>query len=220
MLQSIHNILIRHAPGIVCSNFAEAWLAQRPVSRQKRPMKTETFSIKGPVLFTPEQHGDKRGFFAETFRAKDFEEATGTAANFLQDNLSVSTQVGTLRGLHFQAPPHAQGKLVSCQKGRIMDVIIDARKSSPSYGHHICVELSAKNRASLWVPPSFLHGYVTREAECEVVYKVTKYYAPEAEGSVIWNDPALNIQWKVEQPILSKRDQEGQSFTDFESPFA
>jgi len=183
-------------------------------------MRVETFAIEGPVLFTPKQHGDKRGFFAETFRAKDFEEAAGLKANFVQDNLSVSTEIGTLRGLHYQAPPHAQGKLISCQKGRIMDVIIDVRKSSPTYGQHISVDLSAETRASLWVPPSFLHGYITREADCEVVYKVTNYYAPDSEGSVIWNDPALNIEWNAERPIISERDQSAQSFADFESPFA
>lgn len=182
-------------------------------------MKIETFSIKGPVLFTPKQHGDKRGFFAETFRAKDFETATGVKANFVQDNLSVSTEIGTLRGLHYQAPPHAQGKLVSCQRGRIMDVIIDARKSSPTYGQYLSVDLTADTRASLWVPPSFLHGYVTREAECEVVYKVTDYYAPDSEGSVVWNDPILNIDWNIDTPILSERDMSGQNFATFESPF-
>jgi len=100
-----------------------------------------------------------------------------------------------------------------------MDVIIDIRKSSATYGQHLSVDLSAENRASLWVPPNFLHGYVTRAAECEVVYKVTNYYAPDSEGSVMWNDPALNIEWNIEQPIISERDQSGQSFADFESPF-
>ena len=183
-------------------------------------MRIETFSIEGPVLFTPKKHGDARGFFAETFRAKDFEAAAGMKANFVQDNLSVSNEIGTLRGLHYQAPPHAQGKLVSCQKGRIMDVIIDVRKNSATYGQHLSIDLSAESRASIWVPPSFLHGYVTRETDCEVLYKVTNYYAPEAEGSVMWNDPTLNINWDVKRPIISKRDQSGQSFADFESPFA
>ncbi len=182
-------------------------------------MKHETFSIQGPVLFTPTQHGDERGFFAEVFKTKDFERATATASHFVQDNLSVSSEIGTLRGLHYQAPPHAQGKLVSCQKGRITDVIVDIRKNSPTYGKSLSIELSAESRASLWVPPSFLHGYVTREAACEVTYRVTAYYAPEAEGSIMWNDPILNINWGVDSPILSKRDQAGQSFAEFESPF-
>lgn len=182
-------------------------------------MKIETFSIAGPVLFTPKKHGDERGFFAETFRARDFETATGTRANFVQDNLSVSSQIGTLRGLHYQAPPHAQGKLVSCQRGRILDVIVDARKSSPTYGQHLAVELSEETRAQFWVPPSFLHGYVTREADCEVFYKVTDYYAPDAEGSVNWNDPDLGIDWGIDAPIISERDKGGQSFAAFESPF-
>lgn len=183
-------------------------------------MRIDKFPIKGPVLFTPKKHGDQRGFFAETFRAKDFKDATGLQASFVQDNLSVSSQTGTIRGLHYQAPPHAQGKLISCQRGLIMDVIIDIRKSSTTYGQHITVDLSANNRASLWVPPNFLHGYVTRHADCEVLYKVTHYYAPNAEGSVMWNDPILNINWDVEQPIISDRDKSGQSFATFESPFA
>lgn len=183
-------------------------------------MKIETFSIEGPVLFTPKKHMDGRGYFAETFKANTFEEATKTSANFVQDNLSVSTQIGTIRGLHFQAPPHAQGKLVSCQRGHIVDVIVDARKSSPTYGQHISVELSEETRAQFWVPPSFLHGYVTRTAECEVLYKVTDYYAPQSEGSVMWNDPSLNIDWGVTAPIISERDQSGESFASFESPFS
>ncbi len=100
-----------------------------------------------------------------------------------------------------------------------MDVIVDVRKNSPTYGQHLSVELSAEDRASLWVPSEFLHGYVTRQANCEVVYKVTNYYAPEAEGSVMWNDPELAINWGVASPIVSKRDQTGQHFVDFESPF-
>lgn len=183
-------------------------------------MKTESFSIAGPVLFKPKQFHDGRGFFAETFKAKDFAIATGSQDLFVQDNLSVSAQTGTIRGLHFQAPPHAQGKLVSCQHGRIVDVIVDARKSSATYGQHLSVELSAQTRAQLWVPPNFLHGYVTREENCEVVYKVTDYYAPESEGSVLWNDPDLAIDWGVTSPVISERDQAGQSFADFKSPFA
>jgi len=183
-------------------------------------MKTETFSIAGPVLFTPKQFLDERGLFAETFRAKEFEAATDSRDSFVQDNLSVSKHIGTIRGLHYQAPPQAQGKLVSCQHGRIMDVIIDVRKSSATYGQHLSIELSAKTRAQLWVPPNFLHGYVTREENCEVVYKVTEYYAQKLEGSVMWNDPDLAIDWGVSSPIISERDQAGQSFADFESPFA
>ena len=182
-------------------------------------MKSETFLIAGPVLFTPKQIRDGRGFFAETFKMNSFEAATGSRSAFVQDNLSVSTQTGTIRGLHFQSPPHAQGKLVSCQRGRIVDVIVDARKSSPTYGKHLSIELSAQTRAQLWVPPSFLHGYVTREDNCEVLYKVTNYYAPEVEGSISWNDPDLAINWGVDSPMISERDQAGQSFARFESPF-
>lgn len=198
----------------------KAHLARTVIYRQKLIMKSETFSITGPVLFTPKQFRDGRGFFAETFKMKNFEAATGSRSAFVQDNLSVSAQAGTIRGLHFQAPPHVQGKLVSCQLGRIVDVIVDARKSSPTYGKHLCVELSAQTRAQLWVPPGFLHGYVTQEDNCEVMYKVTDYYAPETEGSIIWNDPDLAIDWGVNSPIISERDQAGQNFASFESPFA
>jgi len=182
-------------------------------------METKTFSIDGPVLFTPKQFRDSRGFFAEIFKANVFETAIGGAYNFVQDNLSVSEKTGTIRGLHFQAPPHAQGKLVSCQRGQIMDVIVDARKSSPTYGQHMRVALSAETRAQLWVPPNFLHGYITHEDNCEVVYKVTDYYAPASEGSIMWNDPDLAIDWGIAKPIISERDMDGQSFADFESPF-
>jgi dTDP-4-dehydrorhamnose 3,5-epimerase len=183
-------------------------------------MNIETFSIIGPVLFTPKFHKDARGFFSETFKQSAFEEAVGTQYSFVQDNLSVSVAKDTIRGLHFQAPPHAQGKLVSCQRGTITDIIVDIRKSSSTYGEHLAVGLSADTRAQLWVPPGFLHGYVTREANCEVLYKVTDYYAPETEGSIIWNDMDLAIDWRVVTPILSERDLEGQSFSHFESPFS
>lgn len=199
---------------------SKAHLARIDIYRQKPLMKSETFSIAGPALFTPKQYRDDRGFFAETFKMKSFETTTGWPGAFVQDNLSVSTQAGTIRGLHFQAPPHAQGKLVSCQRGSIVDVIVDARKSSPTYGKHLCVPLSAQTRAQLWVPPSFLHGYVTQEDNCEVVYKVTDYYAPETEGSILWSDPHLAINWGVDTPIISERDKSGQSFANFESPFA
>lgn len=172
------------------------------------------------MLFTPKKHGDARGYFAEIFKARDFETATGHKAKFVQDNLSVSSQIGTIRGLHYQAPPHAQGKLVSCQRGSIMDVIVDVRKSSPTYGQYLMVELSEATRAQLWVPPSFLHGYVTRTDHCEVLYKVTDYYAPSAEGSVKWDDAELGIKWGVDAPIISERDKDGQSFSTFESPFS
>ena len=182
-------------------------------------MKIDTFSIDGPVLFTPKRFADDRGFFIETFKRNIFEHATGFKGPFVQDNLSVSKLKATLRGLHYQAPPAAQGKLVSCQRGHITDVIVDVRKNSPTYGQHLSTELSSTTRAQLWVPPSFLHGYITREEDCEVLYKVTNYYAPKSEGSVIWNDPILNINWGNDAPIISQRDQNGQSFAAFESPF-
>jgi dTDP-4-dehydrorhamnose 3,5-epimerase len=182
-------------------------------------MKTEILSIKGPILFTPKQHEDERGYFMENFRAADFEAATGVKAAFVQDNLSMSRKAGTLRGLHIQTPPHSQGKLVSCQRGRITDVIVDVRKNSRTFGHHITVELSAKTHAQLWVPPAFLHGYVTREDNCEVYYKVTDYYAPKYESTILWNDIDLGIDWSVNSPIISGRDQSALPFAQFESPY-
>jgi len=129
-------------------------------------------------------------------------------AAFVQDNHVRSAQKGVLRGLHFQAPPHAQGKLVRCSRGAILDVAVDIRKGSPSYGRHIAIELSATNWEQLWIPPGFAHGYVTLEDDCEVIYKVTDYYAPECDRGIAWDDPALSIDWRVpaDQLLLSDKD--------------
>jgi dTDP-4-dehydrorhamnose 3,5-epimerase len=170
-------------------------------------MNVERFDIPGVLLLTPKMHGDQRGFFSEVFRVDQFAKAAG-GINFVQDNHVYSSQRGVLRGLHFQTPPHAQGKLVRCTRGAILDVAVDIREGSPTYGRHVAVELSAANWQQLWVPAGFAHGYLTLEAECEVIYKVTDYYAPECDRGIAWDDPVLAIQWPVASAdiILSEKD--------------
>jgi len=184
-------------------------------------MKITKYDIKGVLMFTPKKFSDERGFFMETFSAKLFAQATGSETVFVQDNHSLSRDVGTVRGLHFQAPPHAQGKLVRCTRGRIMDVAVDVRQGSPTYGEHVKAELNAENGAQLWVPPGFLHGFATLAPDTEVQYKVTDIYAPECDGNVKWNDPDLGIDWGVdkETATLSEKDQEAPSFGKFKTPF-
>jgi len=179
------------------------------------------FSIKGLCLITPHKFSDERGFFMETFRQDSFNKAIEKNVIFVQENHSLSVPKGTVRGLHFQSPPHAQGKLVRCTRGSIIDVAVDARKSSPTYGHHIRVELTAEKANQLWVPEGFLHGFSTLEDNTEVVYKVTDYYSPECDGNVFWNDPELTIDWGIEETsaILSTKDISAPQFKEFSSPF-
>jgi dTDP-4-dehydrorhamnose 3,5-epimerase len=170
-------------------------------------MQIEKLDISGLVLLAPERHGDERGFFSETFRA-DILAASGIGLTFVQDNHTYSAQKGVLRGLHFQVPPRAQGKLIRCSRGSILDVVVDIRKGSPSFGRHIAVELSAVNWRQLWVPPGFAHGYVTLEADCEVIYKVTEYHAPDCDRGIAWDDPDLRIDWRYlgAEVVVSDRD--------------
>jgi dTDP-4-dehydrorhamnose 3,5-epimerase len=170
-------------------------------------MQIERLEIPDIWLVTPAKHGDARGFFSETFRADEFAKH-GLTTPFIQDNHVRSTQKGVLRGLHFQTPPHAQGKLVRCTRGSILDVAVDIRTGSPSYGRHVAAELSADNWNQLWVPAGFAHGYLTLEDDCEVIYKVTDYYAPECDRGLAWDDPALGIEWgiSVADVVLSDKD--------------
>jgi dTDP-4-dehydrorhamnose 3,5-epimerase len=167
----------------------------------------ERLEIADIVLVTPKKHADQRGFFSETYRA-DVLAAHGIEARFVQDNHVRSTQKGVLRGLHFQLPPHAQGKLVRCSRGSILDVGVDIRVGSPTFGQHVAIELSAANWRQLWIPPGFAHGYLTLEDDCEVIYKVTDYYAPECDRGIAWDDPALSIDWRIATAdiILSDKD--------------
>ena len=162
---------------------------------------------------------DKRGFFAETYCYREYL-AHGIDAVFVQDNHSFSKEVGTLRGLHFQSPPHAQAKLVRCVRGAIFDVAVDLRLGSPTYGQWEGYELTAENGDQLYVPVGFAHGFVTLEAESEIVYKCSDYYAPETECSVLWSDPGIGIDWgMVVDPILSDKDAAAPLLADLESPF-
>ena len=139
-------------------------------------MQIEPTALAGVLVLTPARHGDARGFFSESWNRKTLREAGVDLPEFVQDNHSLSAATGTLRGLHFQAPPHAQGKLVRCVRGRLLDVAVDVRLGSPTYGQWVGVELSYENGRQLWVPPGFLHGFVTREPDTEIVYKCTAHY--------------------------------------------
>jgi dTDP-4-dehydrorhamnose 3,5-epimerase len=159
-------------------------------------MQVQTFDILGPVLISPAKHSDARGYFAETFR-KDWLESSAGLIEYVQDNQSYSAKIGTVRGLHFQIPPTPQAKLVRAVRGAIVDVAVDLRKSSPSYGLHVATILSAENFAQLYIPVGFAHGFCTLEPDTEVVYKVSDYYDPSTEKGLLWNDPALKINWPV-----------------------
>ena len=175
--------------------------------------------IDGLVYYSPRRHGDHRGFFAETYsRRKYFE--LGIDVEFVQDNHSLSRGVGTLRGLHFQAPPHAQAKLVRCGRGAIFDVAVDIRLGSPTYGKWKGYKLSAENGDQLYVPLGFAHGFVTLMPDSEIVYKCSDYYAPETEGAILWNDPDIGIDWPTDaNPILSEKDAVAPLLSELESPF-
>ena len=169
--------------------------------------EAQRLAIPGPLLISARRFGDARGVFAETYSRRDFA-ALGIVEEFVQDNCSVSTHVGTVRGLHFQLRPRAQAKLVRVLRGRVMDVAVDLRPGSPTHGRHIAAELSAQNALMLYVPVGFAHGFVTREPDTEVAYKVSDTYAPEADRGIAWDDPALGIAWGVDPAaaILSDKD--------------
>lgn len=178
-------------------------------------MQVQKFDINdGPICLTSPVFGDERGCFAETYHAVKTTEALGFDPVFVQDNLSRSISQNTLRGLHMQLPPKAQGKFVRCLQGKIVDVTVDARPNSPTRGQSIQVELGQDDGKALWVPPGFLHGFLTLTDDCLVAYKVTAHYSPDHDISVAWNDPDLAINWgdPCENPILSTKDQNGLSF--------
>jgi dTDP-4-dehydrorhamnose 3,5-epimerase len=181
----------------------------------------ERLAIPGLLLLTPRRHGDRRGFFSETFREDLFEEHASKRRAFVQDNHVYSAQKGVLRGLHFQLPPRAQGKLVRCIRGSILDVDVDIRTGSPTFGHHVSVELSASNWKQLWVPPGFAHGYITLEENSEVIYKVTDYYVPQCDRGIAWDDPLLNIDWQFPRTeiYLSDKDRKQPRLADIAPAF-
>ncbi|MDU8913998.1 dTDP-4-dehydrorhamnose 3,5-epimerase [Aestuariicoccus sp. MJ-SS9] len=180
-------------------------------------MEVTPTSIADVLILTPRRFGDARGFFSETWNAKRMREA-GLDLEFVQDNQSLSEKIGTLRGLHFQSPPHAQGKLVRCGHGALYDVAVDIRVGSPTYGQWVGVELTAENGRQLWIPTGFLHGFVTREPDTEILYKCTDFYTPECDGAVLWS--SCGIDWGLTgDPVLSDKDAAAPPLADFDSPF-
>lgn len=170
-------------------------------------MTFDTLPLSSLLLVTPKRHGDARGWFSEVFREDLFRQHAGDV-HFVQHNQSYSAPKGTVRGLHFQLAPRAQGKLVRCPRGRVLDVAVDLRASSPTFGRHVAVELSAENGKQLWIPAGFAHGFCTLEDDCELAYLVTDYYSPEHDRGLRWNDPALGIDWPVDaaSAVLSPKD--------------
>lgn len=169
-------------------------------------MKFIHTAIEGVVIVEPEVHGDSRGFFLESWSRRDFKQA-GLHYDFVQDNHSFSAVKGTLRGVHFQRGEWSQAKLVRCVRGAIRDVAVDLRPESPTYKQWVAVELSAENKRQLLIPRRMGHGFVTLTDEVDFLYRVDNFYAPEHEGGIRWNDPELKIDWGVENPVLSAKDQ-------------
>lgn len=183
-------------------------------------MKVTPQSIPDVLLIEPKRFGDARGFFSEVWKRSTLK-AAGFEADFVQDNHSLSREAGVLRGLHFQRPPSAQGKLVRVVRGRILDVAVDIRVGSPTYGKHVACELSAENWHQLWVPRGFAHGFLTLEPDTEVLYKVDAEYDAEADGGIAWNDPTLGIDWPILPggPVLSDKDRAAPRLADVSPPF-
>lgn len=180
-------------------------------------MEHKTFHIEGLIEFVPRVFRDDRGWFTETYSVKMFE-PFGINPVFVQDNQSVSIK-GVLRGLHFQKPPYAQGKLVRVSAGRALDVAVDLRKSSPTYGQHISCVLDAELNNMFYVPEGFAHGFVALDDNTSFLYKCTNVYHQQSEGGILWNDPALGIDWGIAEPLVSPKDEVLPLLKDFESPF-
>lgn len=181
-------------------------------------MKIETTALPGVLILTPPRFGDARGWFSETWNGPKLA-AAGVNVAFVQDNHSMSAAVGTLRGLHYQRPPHAQDKLVRCSTGAVLDVAVDVRRGSPTYGKWLGIEISAEDGRQVLVPKGFLHGFVTRAPDTEVQYKCSDVYAPDCDGGIRWNDPEIGVDWGVSEPVLSAKDQAAPFLKDWDSPF-
>jgi len=176
-------------------------------------------SLPRILMIEPDRFGDHRGFFGETYSQRVYAEL-GIDERFVQDNHSLSAEIGTVRGLHFQAPPAAQAKLVRCGRGAIFDVAVDIRKGSETYGKWVGYELSAENGAQLFIPAGFAHGFATLQPNSEIIYKCSDYYAPETEGALRWDDPAIAIDWPLQgAAILSDKDAVAPMLADLDSPF-
>jgi len=180
-------------------------------------MQVDQTALEGVVILTPARHGDARGFFSESWNMARMAEH-GITTEFVQDNHSMSETTGTLRGLHFQAPPHAQAKLVRCGRGSLFDVAVDIRKGSKTYGQWVGETLSFENGKQLLVPAGFLHGFVTLEPMTEIVYKCSDYYNATADGAVRWD--SIGIDWPMQgAPLLSPKDEAAPALADFDTPF-
>ena len=180
-------------------------------------MEIEEKEIKGLVEIFPKVFGDQRGFFLETYNASRYDTVLNNV-QFVQDNFSSSNK-GVLRGLHFQNPPHSQGKLVQVISGSALDIAVDLRKNSETYGKHVKVLLSAEKRNQFWIPEGFAHGFLALEDNTIFSYKCTNYYNPQSEVTISWNDRNLQIDWQIDNPIISPKDKEGVLFKDFDTPF-
>lgn len=174
--------------------------------------------IPGLLLLKPQVFGDSRGYFYESYSQKTFNKLIGEEIAFVQDNQSLS-QKNVLRGLHFQNPPHAQGKLVRVVRGAVLDVVVDLRKKSDFYGKHYSVELTEQNHLQLYIPVGFAHGFLTLQDQTLFAYKCTQYYNRASEDVILWNDQSLSINWKIEAPVISEKDQYGKPFNTFKSLF-
>jgi dTDP-4-dehydrorhamnose 3,5-epimerase len=181
-------------------------------------MEFTTTDIEGLVVIEPKVFGDNRGYFFESFRQDRFADAVGYLVNFVQDNESRSVK-GVLRGLHFQLPPVAQGKLVRVTKGAVLDVALDIRKDSPTFGKHFSIELNEDNKRQLWIPPGFAHGFVSLIDDTVFQYKCTNYYSPENECAILWSDSDLNIDWKLNDVTVSEKDKNALTLANTQSPF-
>ena len=181
-------------------------------------MRVQSLAIPEVKLLVPNKYGDDRGFFSEVYNKETFATA-GINVDFVQDNHSLSADPGTVRGLHYQAPPFAQDKLVRVVRGSVFDVAVDIRRGAPTYGQHVSVVLSASEWNQVLVPIGFAHGFMTLEADTEVIYKVSAHYAPDHDFGVLWNDDDLGIDWPLADAILSNKDREQPAFAELASPF-
>lgn len=181
-------------------------------------MRFTKTAIEGVVIVEPDVFGDHRGFFMESWSQRTFEQA-GLHYDFVQDNHSRSTVKGTLRGIHFQRGDKSQAKLVRCVRGAVLDVAVDLRPESPTYKQWVAVELSAENKRQLMIPRRFGHGFVTLTDDVEFLYKADNFYAPEADGGIRWNDPEIAVDWGVEHPVLSAKDENAPFFKDAVTDF-
>ena len=179
-------------------------------------MNVKTTSLEGVLILEPRVFGDKRGFFQESFNQNTFNQVTGLNTTFVQDNHSKSSR-GVLRGLHYQLPPNAQGKLVRVVRGTVLDIAVDIKKSSPTFGQWTGVELSEENHRQFWIPEGFAHGFIVLSESADFLYKTNGYYAPESERCIAWNDPDISVEWPdFGQPIISGKDAQGTLLKDAE----